>query len=79
MIKAITFDKSAKKAVLDLFGKTVDNEAFIVEKSNKKQKVMTPNGEPVALNEFAGIRRGSQVFIKSDIPSLIALTDHINQ
>jgi hypothetical protein len=79
MIKAITFDKSAKMAVLDLLGKTVDDEGFIVEKSNKKQRVMTPGGEAVALNEFAGVRRGSQVFIKSNIPSLIALTDYINR
>ena len=77
MIKTITFDKSAKKSVLDLLGKTVDDENYIVEKTNKKQRVMTPEGENVTINEFAGIRRGSQVFIKSHIPSLIALTDHV--
>lgn len=66
----ITFDASARDFVLDAFGKTTAN-GFVVEKCNKEQKVLTPRGEDVPVQEFAGVRRGSTIFVKSDIVSLI--------
>ena len=79
MPQAITFSKSARKNVLKLFGKTIDNEGYIVEESDKCQRVLTTEGEPVLFRDFAGIRKGSEVFIKSDLPSLISMADHIRR
>jgi hypothetical protein len=67
----ITFSNNAKKFILSAFGKTVDEQEFIVEASNKKQRVLTPDGEQVELENFAGIKKGSEVFIKNDLLSLI--------
>lgn len=66
----ITFDKSARAFVLDAFGKTA-KDGFVVEKSNTAQKVLTPRGEEIPVQEFAGVRKGSAIFVKSDIVSLV--------
>jgi len=71
----ITFDKSARNDVLDMFNKAIDEEGYIVLKNNHKQKVLTIDGEEIRASEFAGIKRGSEIFIKSDLNSLIALAD----
>jgi hypothetical protein len=66
----ITFDASAREFILDAFGKKTRNN-FVVEKSDPEQKVLTPRGEEIPLKELAGIRKGSVIFVKSDIVSLI--------
>jgi len=71
MKKTITFDKGLRKDILNIFSKTTDDEGLIVEKSDKKQKILTPEGDEINIKEFAGITSGSEVFIKSDLISLI--------
>ncbi len=78
MNKIITFNESAKEFILDCFGKEVDKEGYIVEKDTK-EAVLTPDGEPLELEEFAGIRKGSQIFFKSDIFSIIDLVDFMRR
>lgn len=70
-----TFDASAKLEILSCFGKTVDAGNFIVELDDPTQRVVTPDGDDINLDEFAGIRKGSEIYIKSDLPSLIELLD----
>ena len=72
-IGTLSFDKQVKTDILDLYGKTIDEEGFIVEKENLKQKVLTPKGEEIHVDEWAGIMKGSEIFIKSDAFSLIEL------
>ena len=75
MVVTITFEVSAKKEILSFFDKTTDDQGYIVEKEDITQRVITPEGEEVKLDEFAGIRKGSEIFIKSDLPSLFNLID----
>lgn len=70
----ITFDKESKETVLSLINKSVDEEGFIVEKDNPTQRVITNKGEEITLDEFGGVRVGSEIFIKDDLPSLIELS-----
>ena len=78
MIKnLIAFDRSARDFVLDVFDKAVDAEGYIVEKRNPSQRVLTPAGECVRAENFAGVRKGSLIFFNSDLPSLVALSDCI--
>lgn len=77
MQNIITFDSASKKKILDFFDKTVNGEGYIVEKNNQDQKVLTIEGEPLMHDDFAGLMKGSEIFIKSDIASLIKLTDKI--
>lgn len=75
MLGTITFEESAKETILSFFDKTVDDEGFIVEKDTG-QRVMTPDGDEIMLEEFAGIGKGG-IFIKSDLPSLINSLDKL--
>jgi len=77
MEKIITFEKDAKLEILDGFNKAVDENGYIVEKSNPAQKVLTVDGEELKLDDFAGIRKGSAIFIKSDLISIINLVDFL--
>ena len=69
----LLFDKSAKREILELFGKDIDNENYITEK-NSSQRVLTFDGEEVSLEEFGGIQKGSEVFVKNNLVSLIRLS-----
>ena len=69
MSTVITFDKEFKKIILESFGKKI-KDGVIVEK-NSEAPALTTNGEAIAAKEFAGIKHGSEIFIKNDITSLI--------
>ena len=73
----ITFDDSARAFVLDAFGKKISNDGFVVEKNHANQKVVTPRREEIKADEFAGIRKGSIVLLKSNIVSLIEAAEAI--
>jgi hypothetical protein len=70
----VTFDDSTRDFVLDAFGKEAAN-GFVREKSG--EKVLTPEGEEIPLKDFAGVRKGSVIFVKSDIVSLIETAESI--
>lgn len=71
----LTFDNSTKKFILECFGKTLDSEGYLVEKNKPSQRVLTPDGEEIEERQFAGVRKGSEIYIKSDLISLIRLCD----
>lgn len=73
----IIFDNSAREFILESFNKITNKEGYIVEKSNPAQKVLSPDGEPIKETEFAGVKKGSEVFIKSDLLSIIELSDKL--
>jgi hypothetical protein len=71
----ITFDESSKQSLLRMMNKSVDSQGFIVEKENPSERVLTKDGEEIKLEEFAGVRKGSEVFIKNDINSILELAE----
>lgn len=76
-LSQITFKEESKKDILELFGKTLDNEEYIVEVENLNQRVLTPKGEEIHISEWAGIMKGSEAFIKSDTFSLMEIAKKI--
>lgn len=70
----LLFDKNAKTEVLSLLNKDVDNDGYIVEKTNPVQKVLTFDGEEIMLKDFGGLEKGSELFIKDNLVSLLKLT-----
>ena len=70
----LTFDESIKEDILDIFDKSIDGEGFIVEKSDSNQRVLSEDGQEVNIKEFGGIKKGSEVFIKKDLISLMRLS-----
>ena len=78
MAKIIEFDKSARKDILDLLGKGVDREGFVVEKTNPSQRVVSPEGIEIRASRFAAVIKGSEAFYQSDLSSLLHLSDKID-
>lgn len=72
----VTFEDSAIEDILKIFEKEIDDEGYIIEKDTK-ERVLTPDGEEVHINEFAGIQKSSEIFIKSDLISIIKLADRM--
>lgn len=70
MVQKIIFDKSAVKILLSYFNKGIDKDEYIIEENTKK-RVLSFDGTEVPLGNFGGIMIGSEVFIKSDIDSVI--------
>ncbi len=70
----ITFDRRIKNFVLETFDKIV-KEGLIFEKKNPSQAVIALDGQEVTYEQFAGIKKGSEIIIKSDLISLMKLCD----
>lgn len=66
----ITFDESTKELVLQMLNKAVDDDGYIYDVETR-ERALTPEGSEVHIDEFAGIRRGSEIFITKDLPSLL--------
>lgn len=67
-----TFDNNfnTKKFTLGLFGKSIDDGGYIIEKESKK-RILGSNGQEMTIAEFGGIKNGSEIYVKSDIVSLV--------
>jgi hypothetical protein len=76
-MSSLIFDSSAKGFVLEAFNKTTDPEGYIVERENPSSRVVVKDGTNIKIDRFGGIRKGSEVYIKSDIISLIELCDDL--
>lgn len=74
-ISYVSFDSSSKKFILRSLGKGVDREGFIIEAASKR-RVLTQDGEPLHIDDWGGIRKGSEIFFKKDLPSVL---DAVNQ
>lgn len=74
---SIIFDnhEDSKLFVLQSIGKEVDEEGYIMD-SETKERVLLPNGEELLFKDFAGVKKGSEIFIKSDI---ISLVEYVNR
>lgn len=66
----VIFHKELATNILKAFGKAVDENDYLVE-IDTGQKVLSPEGEEILLKEFAGVAKGSEIYLKSDITSLI--------
>ena len=69
----ITFGSSLKKEVLNAFGKDINRDNVIVEKDNPEQIVPAFDGGELTLDDFGGIKKGSELFIRRNFVSLMEL------
>ena len=70
----LTFDEAVREEILSIFRKTLDDEGFIIEEDNPVQRVLSEDGQEVNIKEFGGIKKGSEIFIKNDLISLMRLS-----
>ena len=68
----IAFDDSAKEYILSLFDKKVNEEGEVLEKDSE-EPVKSFEGNPLTLEDFGGIKKGSELFIENNVVSLFRL------
>lgn len=69
-MKQVVFSEDTKDFILEIFGKKVDDDGYIVEKDTGS-RVITPEGNFVRNEDFAAVVPGSEVFVTNDMPSLL--------
>lgn len=69
---SVIFDnhQDSKLFILQAIGKEVDEEGYVID-SETKERALLPSGEELLFKDFAGAKKGSEIFIKSDITSLV--------
>lgn len=74
---SVTFDndQDSKLFILRSIGKEIDEEGYVTD-SETKERVLLLNGEELLFKDFAGVKKGSEIFIKSDI---ISLVEYVNR
>ncbi len=79
-MKTVTFNNSpvAKKVVLRMLGMSVDKQDYIIN-TKTKERVLSPMGKEVLLEDFAGMRKGSVIVITKDLPSVLAQAEYTSE
>jgi len=75
MSTTITFDESAAKSVLESFGRGVDDKGYIIDLETGERET-TPDGAKIHVEEFAGLERGSTIFLDDDFTTIV---DHVKR
>ena len=59
--------------ILESFGKTINEDGLIIDDNG--EPVLTPEGELIHYSKFGGLKKGSEIFIKDDLYSIINLSE----
>lgn len=70
----LLFTHKAMPLILEAFGKSVNEDGLIIE-SSTGEPVLTPEGEVIPASNFGGLKKGSEIFIKDDLLSIINLAE----
>ena len=71
----LLFTEGAMPYILEAFGKKINSDGLIIEIATG-EPVLTPEGEEVNYREFGGLKKGSEIFIKDDLYSIINLAEN---
>ena len=77
VLKTAYINSYYQTGLKNLLDKAIDSEGFVVEKNNQTQRVVSIDGEELQAKKFAGMKKGSEIFFKKDLPSLIEMADKI--
>lgn len=70
----LLFTEKSLPLILKAFGKSIDENGIIIE-SSTGEPVLTPEGEEIPAKDFGGIKKGSQIFLKDDLFTIMNLAE----
>lgn len=70
----LLFTNASAKYILEAFGKSINSEGIIIEKSTG-EPIYTPEGEELTLQTLGAIKKGSEIFMKDDLFSIINIAE----
>lgn len=68
------FNEQALPFILEIFGKTINDTGFISD-MNTGEPIQTPEGDFLTKGKFGGIKKGSEIFLKDDLLTVIKLAE----
>ena len=68
----LTFDDSSREFILSLFGKYINENGEVLE-NNTGEVVKSFEGNSLTVDEFGGVKKGSELFIENNVVSLYRL------
>ena len=69
------FNEQALPFILEIFGKTVNEDGFIAD-MNTGEPIQTPEGDFLTKGKFGGIKKGSEIFLKDDLLTVMKLVEN---
>jgi len=75
MTTTLTFDASVAEDVIKEFGREVDDDGYIVDPETGN-RVETESGDQIHVDQFAGVEKGSIIFLDDDFNTLV---DHMKR
>jgi hypothetical protein len=70
----LIFTQRALPIILKAFGKSIDDDGLIIE-SSTGEPVLTPEGEEICAVDLAGLKKGSEIFITTNLFSIMQLAE----
>lgn len=63
MSEEVVFHESALEDILKSFDKDIDEDGYIVEDTEDRRRVKTPDGEEILAEELGAIKNGSEMYL----------------
>ena len=70
MSTTLTFDETAAEFILESFGRSTDEEGYIINPETGERE-RTPEGQEIHIDDFAGVEKGSELFLDDDFTTLV--------
>ena len=67
------FTPKALPIILEAFGKSINDDGLIIDGNG--EPALTPEGEEIESSQFCGLKKGSLIFIKDDLYSIMNLAE----
>jgi len=74
MKPTLSFTEKALPLILEAFGKSINKDGIIIE-TKTGEPVLTPDGEEIEAAHFGGMKKGSEIFLKDDLYSIMNLAE----
>lgn len=71
----ILFTEEALPFILGAFGKSINENGIIIDNSTG-EPISTPEGEELTRSQLGFIKKGSELFLKDDILSIINIVEN---
>lgn len=71
---SIYFSEKNIPLILEAFGKEVNDDGYLIE-SESKDLILTPDNEEIHISKFGGLKKGSEIFLKKDLSTIIELVE----
>jgi hypothetical protein len=73
MTPKLLFNEKSLPLILEAFGKSI-KDGIIIETATG-EPVLTPEGEEIEASKFGGLKKGSEIFLKDDLYSIMNLAE----